>query len=90
MLYDSDRDELYFLVALGEKLKEIRLKTGEGIAGTVAKKKKSINVPDVTKVDIWYAPADKVSGFKTRCVLAVPMMRQNSLVGVIEVINKRC
>ncbi len=47
LLYDKEKDELYFEVALGDKgeeVKEIRLKTSEGVAGAVAKKKKSINV----------------------------------------------
>ncbi len=91
LLYDNEKDELYFEVALGEKgekVKEIRLKTSEGVAGAVARKKKPINVRNVQKTDTWYQPADRISGFKTRSLLAVPMIRKGSLVGVIEVLNK--
>lgn len=92
LLYDRKKDELYFEVALGKKgkkIKEIRLKTSEGVAGTVAKKKKSINIADVTKTNMWDNSADKTSGFETHSLLAVPMLRKNNLVGVIEVLNKK-
>jgi signal transduction histidine kinase len=92
LLYDREKDELYFEVALGdkgEKVKKIRLKRGEGVAGAVVKKKKAINVRDVQKTDVWYWSADRISGFKTRSLLAVPMIRKGNLVGVIEVLNKR-
>lgn len=92
LLYDNEKDELYFEVALGnmgEEVKEIRLKAGQGISGTVARNKKSINISDVKKTKMWDKTADTRSGFKTRSILAVPMMRKNNLVGVIEVLNKK-
>ncbi len=92
LLYDNEKDELYFEVALGkrgENVKEIRLKAGQGIAGTVARKKKSINISNVKKTNMWNSDADKMSGFKTRSILAVPMIRKNNLSGVIEVLNKK-
>lgn len=92
MLYDKEKDQLYFEVALGkksEKVKQIRLKTTEGIAGAVARKRKYINVKDVRKTDMWDGEADEVSGFKTRSLLAVPMLRKGEFVGVIEVLNKK-
>ena len=92
LLYDREKDELYFEVALGKKgeeIKEIRLKPDEGIAGAVVRKKRSINVRDVQKTAFWNGTADRMSGFKTRSILAVPMIRKNNLVGVIEVLNKK-
>lgn len=92
LLYDDEKSELYFEVALGkkgEKVKEVRLKTSEGVVGAVARKKKSINVKDVRKTDIWDSKVDMVSGFKTRSLLAVPMIRKGDLIGVIEVLNKK-
>ena len=92
LLYDRDSNELYFEVALGDrgkKVREVRLKVGEGIAGAVAKNKKPMNIRDVQKTDKWDSAADKVSGFRTRSLLAVPMLRKGNLVGVIEVLNKK-
>ena len=92
LLYDKEKDELYFEVALGKKgkkVKEIRLKTSEGIAGAAARKKKSVNIGNVKRSSLWDREADKISGFKTHSLLAVPMLRKNELVGVIEVLNKK-
>src|SRR6202142_3252941 len=50
LMVDHERDELYFAIAVGaaaEKLKDIRLKVGEGIAGWVAKHGERVVVPDV-------------------------------------------
>ena len=92
MLYDPENKELFFEVALGKKgkgIKKIRLKLGEGIAGTAAKKTRIINVPDVTKSIYFYQGADSKSGFITRSVLAAPLLRKGKLIGVLEVLNKR-
>jgi signal transduction protein with GAF and PtsI domain len=50
LLVDKETEELFFELALGEKgekLKEIRLKKGEGIAGWVAENRKPVIVHDV-------------------------------------------
>ena len=92
MLWDPQAEELFFEVALGgsaEAVKPIRLRLGEGVAGTAAKARRAVNVPDVTRDGRWFAEADAVSGFETRSILAVPMLRAGRLVGVLEVLNRR-
>ncbi|MDX9971646.1 MAG: ATP-binding protein [FCB group bacterium] len=94
MLYDAERDELYFHVALGDTgdqqalKREIRLKLGEGIAGAAAQRRESINVRDVQHDERFYRMADEASRFETRSLLAVPLMDRDRLVGVLEVVNK--
>ncbi len=94
MLYDPERDELHFHVALGESgdqqalKREIRLKLNEGIAGTAAARRESILVPDVQEDTRFYRHADKASRFQTRNLLAVPLVDRDRLVGVLEVVNK--
>jgi signal transduction histidine kinase len=91
MLYDQDKDELYFEVALGEKgekVKVIRLKTGEGIAGTCAKERTTIVVNDVAHDDRHYKRADAVTEFHTRNILSTPLICKDRLVGVLQVLNK--
>jgi signal transduction histidine kinase len=94
MLYDEDRDELHFHVALGESgdqqalKREIRLKLGEGIAGTAGATRQSINVRDAQQDPRFYRQADAASRFETRAILAVPMVDRDKLVGVLEVVNK--
>ncbi len=91
LLLDPATGELFFDVALGEKggaIQQIRLKKGEGIAGWVAENRKPTVVNDVTKDPRWSQRADDKSTFKTRAILALPMMVRDRLIGVVEVINR--
>lgn len=94
MLYDPSTDELFFHVALGEsgdqeKLKrEIRLKMGQGIAGSTAQSRRSILVDHAQEDPRFFRGADDASQFQTRSLLAVPMVDHNALIGVLEVVNK--
>jgi signal transduction histidine kinase len=95
MLYDADSDELYFRVALGESgdqqalKREVRLKRGEGIAGMAASTRQPVNVPDAQTHPQFYRLADQKTRFKTHSLLAVPLIDQEHLVGVLEMVNKR-
>jgi signal transduction histidine kinase len=94
ILYDRESDDLYFHVALGdssdkETLKrEIRLKPGQGIAGAAAASRKSINVENAQEDTRFCRNADDATNFKTRSLLAVPMLDKDQLIGVLEVLNK--
>jgi signal transduction histidine kinase len=95
LLYDKTSEELYFHVALGEQgdqsaLKtQIRLKLGQGIAGTAASTRKSINVEEASNDPRFFRDADAASQFHTRSLLAVPLVEHDELIGVVEVLNKR-
>jgi diguanylate cyclase (GGDEF)-like protein len=91
MLVDEASGELVIRKSAGnakKKIKDLRLKPGEGIAGWVANKGIPLIVPDVTK-DRRYSPrADKISTFKTKSVMCAPIISKNKTIGVLEVINK--
>jgi signal transduction histidine kinase len=95
LLYDPDRDDLYFSVAHGMKgdqerlRREVRLPMGTGIAGLVAKTRTSVSVEDAQHDDRFYPFPDTITGMVTQSVAAAPMVGHHELVGVIEVINKR-
>ncbi len=92
LLYDEKENVLFFEVATGEKgeiIKKVKLKMGEGIAGECAKERKIMNVKDVSKSKYFYSQADRISNFKTKNILAVPLLRKGKLLGVLEVINKK-
>jgi len=83
--------ELEIAVAFNIKIKSMkkfRLKLGQGIAGYVAARGKSIIVNDTEKSPHFFPIIDEVSGFKTRSALCVPMISQGKVIGVIEVMNK--
>ena len=86
-----EKDELEIAVAFNIKIKSMkkfRLKIGQGIAGYVAARGKSILVNDIEKSPHFFPMVDEYSGFKTRSALCVPMVSQGKVIGVIEVLNK--
>jgi signal transduction histidine kinase len=90
-LYKPDTHELNFDVVLGDKcywLTERSVRLGEGIVGCAAQNLEVINISDVSRDSRFNDTWDKMTGFTTRSILAVPMIRRGELVGVLEVINK--
>lgn len=91
LLVDEEKNELYFEIVVGEgsdKVKDIRLKLGEGIAGWVAREGESLLVPDVNKDPRFSKKADESSKFTTKSIIAVPLKSRGKCLGVIELINK--
>ncbi|MFN0117336.1 MAG: ATP-binding protein [Elusimicrobiota bacterium] len=92
LLLDEGTQELYFDVVIGEagqSVKKIRLKMGEGVAGWAAQERKTVIVNDVSKDPRFSGKADQSTQFRTQSILAVPLIAQGRLVGVIEAINKK-
>lgn len=91
LLVDEEKNELFFEVALGEKgekVKEIRLKMGEGIAGWVAKTGEAVIIDDVQNDPRFFKDADKKSSFVTRNMMCVPVKSEGRVIGVLQSINK--
>lgn len=92
LLFDEQTQELYFDVALGQKadkIKTIRLKLGQGIAGWVAEKRQAVIINDVQSDPRFFKSADEKSGFVTKTMVCLPVMIKDRLLGVIQAINKR-
>jgi len=91
LLLDETSQELYFDVALdmGEDASKVRLKLGQGIAGTVAQTRKAEIINEVRKDPRWSPQMDEKSGFTTSSILAVPLLLKGRLLGVVEAINKQ-
>lgn len=92
LLLDKKKDELYFKVILGQKSKEIKkckVKVGEGIAGWVAEKGKSLIVENVAKDKRWNKSIDSSTKFMTKSIICVPLILEKEIMGVMEVINKK-
>ncbi|HEY4484967.1 MAG TPA: HD domain-containing phosphohydrolase [Nitrospiria bacterium] len=91
LLIDEERQELFFEVALGargERVREVRLKIGEGIAGWVAKKGEPVLVADAQKDPRFAKKVDERSAFVTRNMICVPVRIKGKLIGVLQAINK--
>jgi diguanylate cyclase (GGDEF)-like protein len=90
LMLDEHTRELYFEIAIGsgaDKLKDIRLKLGEGIAGWVAKHGEPVLVEDV-RTDARFSPKfDEMTHTDTRSVVCVPIKSREQILGVIELVN---
>lgn len=92
LFLDEETDDLYFDVAIGEKgerVKTIRLKKGQGIAGWVAENNEPVIVNDVCNDPRFFKGADEKSGFTTKSMICVPVKTKHKLVGVLQAINKK-
>lgn len=90
LLYD-EKGDLRFKVIHGEisqNLKDRAVLPGEGITGWVARMGKPAVVNNVSK-DLRFDPGfDKECGFITKSILSVPLIYENKIIGVLEVLNK--
>ncbi|KFE64626.1 sensor domain-containing diguanylate cyclase [Hyalangium minutum] len=90
ILLDENTGKLSFEVAVGEgaeALKNLQILPGEGIAGTVYSTGRARLVDDVGG-DPAFAPRfDQASAFRTRSILAVPLIARGRVLGVIELVN---
>ncbi len=94
---DPSKEEIYSRLMDGGEVKEIRLSVGpSSLAGFVAWRRRPVRVADVYDPEVVAAvdPAlkfdpswDKKTGFLTRQVLAVPVLKDGRLYGVIECLN---
>jgi len=92
LLMDEEKDELYFEIVVGEaaeKIKDIRLKVGEGVAGWVAKTGRPLVVPSTKDEPLFNRKVDEMSQFSTESIICIPMRIRNRVIGVIEFINKK-
>lgn len=86
-MYDEETDELLLTVATG--MKSIRFPATRGIAGQCAQSREIINVTDCYSDPRFDPSFDKESGYKTRCMLTLPLIGyDHSLIGVLQLLNK--
>src|SRR5258706_1572415 len=86
-LYDREADELVLRIAAD--IKDKRIPAGTGLVGTCARIRRAINVPDCYADSRFDSTMDRVSGFRTRCMLTLPLVGHDDvLVGVMQVLNK--
>jgi HD-GYP domain-containing protein (c-di-GMP phosphodiesterase class II) len=88
-LVDPYKGELWTKIALGMEEKILRIPLGQGIAGFVAKTGSAVNIRDAYKDTRFAQDLDRITGYQTRSVLAVPLRgRDGKSLGVFEVLNK--
>jgi len=91
LLVDAAKSELVFKVVVGKSadtLLGVRVPVGKGVAGWVAQNGMPAIVEEAASDSRWSNWLDKVTGFDTRSIIAVPLRSGDKVFGVIELLNR--
>ena len=100
-IYVADRlkSEIYSMFLQGSEIQEIRVPiSNKSIAGYVANTGSAVNIADaydanelkaIHKELTFDQSWDKKTGFRTRQILAAPILYNNALMGVIQILNRK-
>jgi GAF domain-containing protein len=72
-----------------ESLRRAEFRVGKGVAGWVARYVQPVKVDDPKKDARFSMAVDKETGFKTRSIVAAPILARGRAIGVIEFLNRR-
>lgn len=90
LLIDSTKNDLYFQIAIGKntnKIKGLRIKVGQGLAGWVAQTGKVAIVKDVSKDPRFLPGVDNLVHVGIRSAVCMPLKNKGRTLGVIELVN---
>ncbi len=73
---------------ISEKLKELTIPLGKGVAGWVAETGKPVLVNDPETDKRFFKHVDRANEFNTRNLLCAPLVSRGRIIGVIEMINR--
>jgi signal transduction histidine kinase len=87
---EPESQDLRFLALRPEAktLQTVTVPMNASLAGLAFRQKKTISVNDVGAEKHHFKNADRVAGFKTRSLMACPILFRGESLGVIEVVNK--
>ncbi len=92
LVLDEETGELVFVLSHGEvpqqRLAGVRIPPGKGIAGWVAEHRRPTIVNNARTDDRFFAGIDLRFQFQTNSILAVPILGDQRVLGVLELVNK--
>jgi HD-GYP domain-containing protein (c-di-GMP phosphodiesterase class II) len=89
-LINRNKGELHSIASIGLEGKNIHLRLNLGIAGLVAITGQTLNINDAYADPRFDRSTDQKTGYRTRCILCVPVKNHaGEVLGVIQVINKK-
>ena len=91
-LYQPDDEKLMLRVVRGKKGERMaarKVELGEGIAGLVALKKEALVLNEAAKEKEKVQLYEELLGIPVKSVLSVPLVFQEKLIGVVEILNKK-
>jgi len=89
-MVDKETGELWSKVAQGVEVSEIRFPKSVGLAGFAVDMRQVLNIKDAYQDPRFNPTVDRVTGFRTKSVLCVPIFnRDKEIIGVTQAMNKR-
>lgn len=92
LVLDEDTGDLAFALTHGEipreKLAWMRVPKGAGIAQWVVTARRPATINDARTDDRFFPKVDQYTGVRTRSVVAAPLLWNDKVFGVIELLNK--
>lgn len=91
-LLDNGTGQIVCRYATGpdsDAIKTVSVPIGQGIVGTSVDRQEAIIIADAKDDPRTYRGADAQTGFVTRSLMCVPLVRQGKAIGAIEAVNKR-
>ena len=89
-MIDEDEQQLFTKVAQGlDGLSELRIPITAGAVGHSVSNDKLLVINDAYSSDLFNPEMDKKTGYKTECILVVPVKDNNGkIIGAVQTINK--
>ena len=94
-LLDKERGAIVFQAAYDiqgneiKRMKNLLMSLGQGIVGQVAQSGRPYIANDVTQDPDWSPIVDRLTGFQTKKVMAMPLIAEGETLGVVELLNKK-
>ena len=89
-LIDETQQYLKAFISTDLNNDDIRIPKDHGVAGWVYRNRTSVIIDDPYADPRFYPEVDKRTGFKTDCILCVPLInRQDECIGTLQVLNKK-
>jgi len=89
-LSDNQNDYLNAFISTDLKKGNIRIPKDQGVAGWVFRNRTPVIIDDPYSDPRFYPEIDKKTGFKTKCILCVPLVnRKSNCIGTMQVLNKQ-
>ena len=90
LMMDEEKQELYYALSAGldkERIKKLRIRNGEGIAGYVAKTGTPLVIPDVENDPEWKRFSREHPELHLRSIACLPIRHSNRTLGVLQLHN---
>jgi signal transduction histidine kinase/CheY-like chemotaxis protein len=91
LLFDAANNELVFAAASSPSAQELvgtRMPATAGAAGWTVQNKQALLISDAQSDERFYKKVDATTGLTTRSLVAVPLIFNDAVIGVVEAINK--